>query len=167
LSIYAEACGWVLARAHAKAGDPWLISGYLGSNDEFDAAMGKFALAYADQAERDHAALKRAVRAGIIDVGRRTDPPQVYIMGPWLVETRRVTTSACPRPAHIAARAAILLPVRACEAKVAPPLATASFASVPPQLAALNMRARTVRATDVWLAKRAWFFAPPGVMRIL
>jgi uncharacterized protein (DUF2252 family) len=68
LSIYAEACGWVLARAHAKAGDPWVISGYLGSSDEFDAAMGKFALAYADQAERDHAALTRAVRAGIIDV---------------------------------------------------------------------------------------------------
>ena len=68
LSIYAEACGWVLARAHAKAGDPWMISGYLGSNSDFDAAMGKFALAYAEQAERDHAALTRAVRAGIINV---------------------------------------------------------------------------------------------------
>jgi uncharacterized protein (DUF2252 family) len=68
LSIYAEACGWVLARAHAKAGDPWTISGYLGMNSDFDAAMGKFALAYADQAECDHAALKRAVAAGIIDV---------------------------------------------------------------------------------------------------
>jgi hypothetical protein len=45
-----------------------MISGYLGSKDEFDTAMGKFALAYADQAEYDHAALKRAVRAGIIDV---------------------------------------------------------------------------------------------------
>jgi hypothetical protein len=68
LSIYAQACAWVLARAHAKAGDPWIMSGYLGSNDDFDAAIGKFALAYADQAERDHAALKRAVRAGIISV---------------------------------------------------------------------------------------------------
>jgi uncharacterized protein (DUF2252 family) len=68
LSIYAQACAWVLARAHAKAGDPWVMSGYLGSNDDFDAAIGKFALAYADQAERDHAALKRAVRAGIISV---------------------------------------------------------------------------------------------------
>jgi uncharacterized protein (DUF2252 family) len=68
LSIYAEACGWVLARAHAKAGDPWMISGYLGSKRDFDKAMGKFALAYADQAERDHASLKAAVRAGIIDV---------------------------------------------------------------------------------------------------
>jgi hypothetical protein len=68
LSIYAGACGWVLARAHAKAGDPWAISGYLGSQDEFDEAMGKFALAYADQVERDHAALTAAVRAGTIEV---------------------------------------------------------------------------------------------------
>lgn len=68
LSIYAAACGWVLARAHAKAGDPWMISGYLGSNDEFDISMGKFALTYADQAERDHAALKRAIRAGVVTV---------------------------------------------------------------------------------------------------
>ena len=68
LSIYARACGWVLARAHAKAGDPWMISGYLGRQDEFDEAMGKFALAYADQAERDHAALAAAVRAGTIEV---------------------------------------------------------------------------------------------------
>ena len=68
LSIYARACGWVLARAHAKAGDPWTISGYLGKQDEFDEAMGKFALAYADQAERDHAGLAAAVRAGTIVV---------------------------------------------------------------------------------------------------
>jgi uncharacterized protein (DUF2252 family) len=68
LEIYAEACGWVLARAHAKAGDPWAISGYLGKNAQFDTAMGKFALDYADQAERDHAALRAAARAGIIDV---------------------------------------------------------------------------------------------------
>ena len=64
----AEACGWALARAHAKAGDPWTISGYLGNGGQFDDAMGKFALAYADQAEKDHAALKAAVRAGIVDV---------------------------------------------------------------------------------------------------
>jgi len=68
LAIYAQACGWVLARAHAKAGDPWAISGYLGKNTQFDEAMGKFALAYADQAERDHAALRAAVRAGTVEV---------------------------------------------------------------------------------------------------
>jgi Uncharacterized protein conserved in bacteria (DUF2252) len=47
---------------------PWVVSGYLGKGDDFDEAMGKFALAYADQAEQDHAALKAAVRAGIVDV---------------------------------------------------------------------------------------------------
>ncbi|HEY1299884.1 MAG TPA: DUF2252 domain-containing protein, partial [Stellaceae bacterium] len=68
LSVYGELCGWALARAHAKAGDPWAIGGYLGKGDAFDTAMGKFALAYADQAERDHAALKAAVRAGAVAV---------------------------------------------------------------------------------------------------
>lgn len=68
LSIYGELCGWALARAHAKAGDPWAITGYLGKSAQFDDAMGKFALAYADQAEQDHAALRAAVRAGIVDV---------------------------------------------------------------------------------------------------
>jgi len=56
-------------RAHSRAGAlSATISGYLGSNDEFDKAMGKFALAYADQAERDYAALKAAVRKGKIAV---------------------------------------------------------------------------------------------------
>jgi len=67
--VYGELCGWALARAHAKAGDPWAISGYLGrKSTQFDEAMGKFALAYADQAERDHAALKAAGRAGTVNV---------------------------------------------------------------------------------------------------
>jgi hypothetical protein len=68
LDAYAQACGWVLARAHAKASEiSATISGYIGpSSDAFDMAMGKFALAYADQAERDHAALKAAVRRGEI-----------------------------------------------------------------------------------------------------
>lgn len=68
LTQYAKACGWVLARAHAKSGDPLMISGYLGTQDNFDEAMGGFAIGYADQAERDHAALKAAVRAGKITV---------------------------------------------------------------------------------------------------
>lgn len=68
LTLYGELCGWALARAHASAGDPWTISGYLGKNDAFDVAMGKFALAYADQAEQDHAGLKAAVRSGTVEV---------------------------------------------------------------------------------------------------
>ena len=68
LLVYAEACGWALARSHAKAGDTLSISGYLGKNDDFDTAIGRFALAYADQMEADHAALQRAVRTGKVQV---------------------------------------------------------------------------------------------------
>jgi uncharacterized protein (DUF2252 family) len=68
LTAFGQACGWALARAHAKAGSPIRISGYLGSSDSFDEAMGRFALSYADQTERDHAALKAAVRTGKIKV---------------------------------------------------------------------------------------------------
>ncbi len=71
LELYGRACGWVLARAHAKVGEVATICGYLGSSsDEFDEALGDFAVAYADQAERDHAALKAAVRKGKIEVYR-------------------------------------------------------------------------------------------------
>jgi len=63
---YVEACGTVLARAHAKSGDATTISGYLGKNDSFDEAVARFALAYADQTERDHKVLERAVRSGRI-----------------------------------------------------------------------------------------------------
>lgn len=68
LKTYGKACGWALARAHGKASHPWPVTGYLGTSDAFDEAMGDFAVAYADQAERDHAALKAAVRAGRIEV---------------------------------------------------------------------------------------------------
>jgi len=68
LEVYGQLCGWALARAHGRASHPWLVSGYIGTDDEFDKAMGKFAIAYADQAERDHAALKAAVSAGKIQV---------------------------------------------------------------------------------------------------
>ena len=61
---YVEICGWTLARAQARAGDSARIAGYLGSSDKFDAALVKFATRYADQAERDHAALLKAIRSG-------------------------------------------------------------------------------------------------------
>ena len=64
--LYAELCGRTLAHAHAKSGDAVLISGYLGKSDAFDQAIGEFALAYADQNEKDHAALVAAVKAGRI-----------------------------------------------------------------------------------------------------
>ena len=66
LMLYAELCGRTLAHAHAKSGDAALISGYLGKTDTFDQAIGDFALAYADQNAKDHAALVAAVKAGRI-----------------------------------------------------------------------------------------------------
>jgi uncharacterized protein (DUF2252 family) len=65
---YAEFCGWTLARAHARSGAPAKISGYLGKSDAFDQAIAAFASAYADQSERDHAILMKAVRAGRLEV---------------------------------------------------------------------------------------------------
>jgi uncharacterized protein (DUF2252 family) len=65
---YAEACGWALARAHARSGAPAQISGYLGKNDMFDKAIAKFSIAYADQNERDYEVLKKAVKAGRVEV---------------------------------------------------------------------------------------------------
>lgn len=70
LEIFAKATGSVLARAYAKAGGVSQISGYLGAGDAFDEAVGRFGLAYADQTERDHTALKAAVRRGKVRVMR-------------------------------------------------------------------------------------------------
>jgi uncharacterized protein (DUF2252 family) len=67
MSRYAEVCGWTLARAHGRSGDAATIAGYLGKSDAFDRAVGEFALAYADQTARDHAALVAAVKAGRVN----------------------------------------------------------------------------------------------------
>jgi uncharacterized protein (DUF2252 family) len=61
---YVEICGWTLARAHARTGDAAIIGGYLGRSEKFDAALAEFATSYANQADRDHAALLKAIRAG-------------------------------------------------------------------------------------------------------
>jgi hypothetical protein len=65
---YATPCGWTLARAHARSCEPAKISGYLGKNDAFDRAVAEFAIAYADQSERDHETMLKAVRAGRLEV---------------------------------------------------------------------------------------------------
>jgi hypothetical protein len=65
---YAKICGWTLARAHARSGEPATISGYLGTADAFDQAIADFSIAYADQSERDHDQMMKAVRAGRVDV---------------------------------------------------------------------------------------------------
>jgi hypothetical protein len=60
MKIYAQLCGWTLARGHARSGDRIAIAAYLGSSDTFDRAIADFASAYADQNERDHAAAAQA-----------------------------------------------------------------------------------------------------------
>jgi len=61
---YSNHCAWALARAHARTGDAAIIAGYLGSGDEYDKSLRRFARTYADQTERDHAALAKAARSG-------------------------------------------------------------------------------------------------------
>ncbi len=63
-AAYVEVCGWTLARAHARSGDRFAIAAYLGGGDVFDRAVVAFAERYADQNDRDHAALAAAVAEG-------------------------------------------------------------------------------------------------------
>ena len=64
---YSGLCGWALALAHARSGDPARIAGYLGQGEAMDVAVERFAAAYADQTEADHQRLVEAVRAGRIE----------------------------------------------------------------------------------------------------
>ena len=71
---YALVCGEVLAKGHARSGDPCALAGYLGASPKFDAAIAAFAVAYADQTARDHEAFVAAVKSGKIKTagGRQT-----------------------------------------------------------------------------------------------
>jgi uncharacterized protein (DUF2252 family) len=64
---YAAMCGRSLANAHARSGSPTEMTGYMGKGDRFDEAIADFAILYADQSERDHAALVKAVHAGQLE----------------------------------------------------------------------------------------------------
>lgn len=64
LVAYAGLCGWALARAHAKGGDAAMIAGYAGKSERLDDGLVAYALAYADQVDRDFAAFKKAIRTG-------------------------------------------------------------------------------------------------------
>lgn len=70
---YAQLCGLTLARAHARGGDPAAIAGYLGRGDTFDESIVQFAQTYADQNERDYAALRAAIESGRIVVASEAD----------------------------------------------------------------------------------------------
>jgi hypothetical protein len=65
---FAKFCGWALAHSHARSGEPVVITGYLGKSDRFDTAIAAFSVAYADQTERDHAAMKSAAKKGRLEV---------------------------------------------------------------------------------------------------
>jgi uncharacterized protein (DUF2252 family) len=67
LKIYARLCGWTLARAHARSGDPVAIAAYLGDSDRFETSIAHFAERYADQNDRDYRAFAEAVRSGRIE----------------------------------------------------------------------------------------------------
>jgi uncharacterized protein (DUF2252 family) len=64
MSVYARLCGWTLARAHARSGDPVAIAAYLGDDKEFRRAVAEFAFRYAEQNDNDYAHLQQAVRDG-------------------------------------------------------------------------------------------------------
>jgi len=67
LTFYARTCGWTLARAHARSGDPIAIAEYLGEDDQFDRSITDFAKRYADQNELDHQAFTAAIRSGRLE----------------------------------------------------------------------------------------------------
>ncbi len=67
LSFYARQCGWTLARAHARSGDPVAIAAYLGKSDKFDKAMVDFSERYADQNQRDYEEFIAAIKSGRLE----------------------------------------------------------------------------------------------------
>ena len=66
MRYYALWCGKVLALSHARSGNSAVLSGYMGKSDVLDQAICSFSIAYAEQNEKDHAALDRAVRSGSV-----------------------------------------------------------------------------------------------------
>jgi hypothetical protein len=64
---YARICGWTLARAHARSGDPVAMAAYLGGSDAFDNSITDFSQRYADQNERDYQQFVNAIRSGRLE----------------------------------------------------------------------------------------------------
>jgi uncharacterized protein (DUF2252 family) len=67
LSFYARICGWTLARAHARSGDPIAITEYLGDDDQFDRSITDFAKRYTERNELDYQAFAQAIRSGRLE----------------------------------------------------------------------------------------------------
>jgi uncharacterized protein (DUF2252 family) len=67
LTFYASICGWTLARAHARSGDPIAIAEYLGGGDEFDQSITGFSERYANQNEQDYQEFRKAIKSGRLE----------------------------------------------------------------------------------------------------
>lgn len=68
MNDYAKACGWALARAHARTGDPSVLSGYIGKSNEFANAISKFSVAYANQNDLDYSRMLQAIKEGRLPI---------------------------------------------------------------------------------------------------
>jgi hypothetical protein len=67
LTFYARTCGWTLARAHARSGDPIAIAEYLGPDDAFQQSITDFSRRYADQNEHDYREFLAAIKSGRLE----------------------------------------------------------------------------------------------------
>lgn len=68
MNDYAKACGWALARAHARTGDPSVLSGYMGKSNEFASAISRFSVSYANQNELDYNKMLEAIKEGRLPI---------------------------------------------------------------------------------------------------
>jgi uncharacterized protein (DUF2252 family) len=93
---YAQVCGELLAKGHARTGDPYAISGYLGKSDAFAQAAASFGVAYADQTTKDFEDFTRAIRAGKVRAAKLASPKPAKSgkAGPCQVEERNLKISA-------------------------------------------------------------------------
>jgi len=69
LMVYARMCGWTLARAHARSGDPVAMAQYLGDGDTFDRSITDFSSRYADQNEQDFEEMRELARTAGVEIG--------------------------------------------------------------------------------------------------
>ena len=112
MAMYAQLCGWSLAKAHARSGDAIAIAGYLGASDSFDRALAVFAEAYADQNERDYRAVQEAVASGRLvaetglALGRRNAARGPRRCRPSRRAVRACASAAAPTPAGARGRGA-------------------------------------------------------------
>jgi uncharacterized protein (DUF2252 family) len=116
LTLYARACGWTLARAHARSGDPVAITAYLGEGDAFDRSIWDFAVRYAEQNERDYAEFAAAIRSGqlpatdgILGRGGNLLPPPAKVSSGPLSQPGRPSSSRCSQVRPIHSRAASVI----------------------------------------------------------